>query len=145
MARLVSIILTAYLNSGAIQGEPGNVIEMTEENKSAAAKLLQDKGALAIYDVAAGKPPGIRRKVDDDGEADGDEADETEAGDEETTLADYEDGDSVDTLELSARHTKALQAAGLKTIADVRNCENLDALPNLSVAVVARIKGVLAL
>ena len=118
---------------------------MNDENKAAAAKLLKDKGALARYDVAAGKPPGIRRKVDDDDEADGDEADEAEAGDEETTLADYEDGDSVDTLELSARHTKALQAAGLKTIADVRNCENLDAVPNLSVAVVARIKGVLSL
>ena len=145
MARLVSIVLTAYLNSGAIQGEPGNVIEVTDENKAAAAKLLKDKGALARYDVAAGKPPGIRRKVDDDDEVDGDEADEKEAGDDETTLADYDDADSVETLELSARHTKALQAAGLKTIADVRNCENLDAVPNLSVAVVARIKGALAL
>lgn len=144
MARLVAVVLTAYLNSGAIRGEPGNVIEVTDENRKDCAKLLKDKGATGTYETAGGPPPGIRRKADEEDEAeDADDHDESDS--EETTLADYDDADGVDTLELSARHTKALQAAGIKTIADVRACENLDAVPNLSVAVVARIKGVLSL
>jgi hypothetical protein len=127
-----SVVLTAFLGSGAIQGSPGDEIPVTDENRADVERLIADRGCQVKYDdrptVLAATLASTELNSDSD---------------DDSGLSDVLDGAaSVDVLaehKIAARYIAALKEAKLLTIADVRGCEALAATPGLNDKVAAKI------
>jgi hypothetical protein len=119
------IVLTAWLGSGAIQGQPGDEIAVTDENRQDVAELVKDRGCRVVYDGAPAKP--VPAAGDEDSEAEGD------------GLSAVDDADSVDALEVAPRYIQALKDAGLLTIADVKAHGDLAGIPGITPAAAKKI------
>ena len=110
MSKLQQIVLSAFLHGGTITGEPGQIVDVTDDNRDAAEQLIKDRGARSVPMVAlvaAAAAVEALSAVDenDDGLADG-----------------FDATDSVDVLlahKIGARYVQALKDAGLNTIGDV--------------------------
>jgi hypothetical protein len=132
-----SVVLTAFLGSGAIQGSPGDEIPVTDENRADVERLIADRGCQVKYDDQ--RPTVLASTVES-----------TElSGDEDGGLSEVLDGAaSVDVLaehKIAARYIAALKEAQLLTIADVRGCEALAATPGLNDKVAAKIREAVAI
>lgn len=129
MKTIQKIELTAFLYSGAITGEPGDIVAVDDSNRAAAEQLVKDRGARAIAVALAQAGPAAG--VADSGDAAGGDDDDSDG------LADGLSGDdSVEALsahKIAPRYVQALKDAGLNTIADVlQNRETLAAVAGLS-------------
>jgi hypothetical protein len=125
------IVLTAWLHSGPIQGQPGLEVEVSDDNREAVVQLVKDRGCRVVWDppekvgaiAAAPTPEGS--EADDEAEGDG--------------LSALEDSDSVDALEVPPRYIQALKDAGLNTVGAVRTAGDLSAIPSITAAAAKKI------
>ena len=128
-----SVVLTAFLGSGAIQGSPGDEIQVTDENRADVERLIADRGCQVKYDDRPTVLAATLASTELNSE-----------GDDDNGLSDVLDGSaSVDILaehKIAARYIAALKEAKLLTIADVRSCEALAATPGLNDKVAAKIR-----
>lgn len=123
-----AIILTASLSSGKIIGEPGNEIEVTDENREDAIALFCERGCRLVLTPQTPEPP--RPAGDADEKVDHDDADnETENGE---GLSELEGSDSVDELPIPPRYIAALKDAGIKTVAEAKAHPDLSSIPGIS-------------
>lgn len=127
-----AIILTASLSSGKIQGEPGNQIEVTDDNREAAIELYQDRGCRLVLDpIKASEAPAVastESESDPEGDDNGD------------GLAEVDDADSVDELDIAPRYKAALKEAGINTIAEAKAHADLANVPGLNAKIAEKIK-----
>ena len=126
-----TIILTASLGSGKIQGEPGNRIAVTDENREAAIALFQDGGCRLVL-----TPKSEQAKAEPVSEPEAD----TEDDSDDEGLADLDDSSSVDDLDIAPRYKAALKEAGINTIADAKAHADLASVPGLTAKVAEKIK-----
>ena len=125
------LILTSWLGSGTIQGQPGDEIAVTDENRAAAAELVKERGCRVVFDAEEAGPSGAVASVDGvDGDSDAEDGD---------GLTEFHDADSVDVLDIAPRYVQALRDAGLKTIGDVKAFGDLLAVPGITAAAAKKI------
>jgi hypothetical protein len=134
-----SVVLTAFLGSGAIQGSPGDEIPVTDENRADVERLIADRGCQVKYDDS--RPTVLAATLAS--------TELSSENDDDNGLSDVLDGGaSVDVLaehKIAARYIAALKEAQLLTIADVRGCEALAATPGLNDKVAAKIREAVAI
>ena len=134
---LTAIRLTSFLASGVIQGSPGDIVDVTPDNQSACEKLLKEQGAIAIRITEPTKGLKPQRANNDNDHDDSD--DDAGGNDDGGGLAEVDDTDGVDSLDIAPRYKQALRDAGVNTIAEVRAHADLASVAGLNKAVAAKI------
>lgn len=128
-----AITLTASIGAGLLKGEPGDRIEITDENREAAIALFQDGGCrLVLIPKAEQAKAETVAEPQADTDAEGDDSDEG--------LADIDDSSSVDELDIAPRYKAALKEAGINTIAEAKAHADLANVPGLNAKIAEKIK-----
>lgn len=115
------IELSSYVNSGPCVGAPGNVIDVTDDNREVCAQLVKDRGARAIGSVTPAATVAAAGSEDTDG------------GLSESDLTEESSVELLAEHGIGKRYVKALQDAGLTTIGKVTEArETLATVPGVS-------------